>query len=135
MAALGIELFQCNPVAQTHTSNNNINPQIMEDQNNVFSNNYLFYKLPIILFQKKVEKIGMKAVNSRKSFKYFKPRSTSFSDFHQMVAAKCNRSPPIEWSVYLLWSPSLPEFNKSANYLLSDVASFNRCGKKNRLNW
>ncbi|KNZ47552.1 hypothetical protein VP01_6316g1, partial [Puccinia sorghi] len=89
------------------------------------------------------KKLVWKAVTSRQYFKFdFKPRSTSFSDFQQMVAAKCNSqftgagaliwdtietvSPPIEWSVYLLWSPSLPEFNKSANYLLSDVASFNQ---------
>ncbi|KNZ48060.1 uncharacterized protein VP01_592g1 [Puccinia sorghi] len=33
-------------------------------------------------------------------------------------------TPPIDWSVYLLQSPSRPEFNKPSNYLLCDVALF-----------
>ncbi|KNZ62907.1 hypothetical protein VP01_12092g1, partial [Puccinia sorghi] len=37
------------------------------------------------------KKLVWKAVNSRKYFKFdFKPRLTSFSNFQQMVAAKCN---------------------------------------------
>ena len=35
-------------------------------------------------------------------------------------------SPPIDWSVYLLRSPSLPEFNKAAKDLLCDINSFNK---------
>ncbi|KNZ61014.1 uncharacterized protein VP01_14655g1, partial [Puccinia sorghi] len=71
-----------------------------------------------------------------------KPGTTTFSDFQRLVASKCDGeftgaghlipdaietgTPPIDWSVYLLQSPSWPEFTKAANYLLCDVASFDK---------
>ena len=93
--------------------------------------------------KKQTKKSVWKPVTSKKSFKFdFKPQSTSFSDFQEIVAAQCNGrftgagalirdatetgSPSIDWSVYLLRSPSLPQYNKSENYLLSDIASFDQ---------
>ncbi|KNZ53530.1 uncharacterized protein VP01_3211g2, partial [Puccinia sorghi] len=93
--------------------------------------------------KQKSKKSVWKSIMSRKAFKIiFKPGTTTFSDFQQLVASKCDGeftsagrlildaietgTPPIDWSVYLLRSPSRPEFTKAANYLLCDVASFDK---------
>ncbi|KNZ61657.1 uncharacterized protein VP01_1373g5 [Puccinia sorghi] len=121
MAALGIDLFQRNPVPRTHTSNN-IEPQIMEDQHNV-SNNYFFSTSFRLFYSKKQsKKLVWKAVKSRKCFKFdFKPKSTSFSNFQQMVAAKCNGQ---FTSARALIRDTIETGSPLTNYLLSDVASF-----------
>ena len=86
--------------------------------------------------------MGWASIASPKTFKIdFHPGSTSHSEFQELVAGECNNqftsagplirdsltqpgALPIEWSVYLLRSPSLPEFSKDSNFVIDDLDSY-----------
>ncbi|KNZ60754.1 uncharacterized protein VP01_15055g1, partial [Puccinia sorghi] len=82
-----------------------------------------------------------KGILSLKAFKIvLDAQSTTYKDFIEKVASESNKRfasagplirdaartgvPPIEWHIYLLRSPLLPEFSKDSQYLIANQASF-----------
>ncbi|KNZ51208.1 hypothetical protein VP01_4049g1 [Puccinia sorghi] len=65
-------------------------------------------------------------LNLPKAFKIgFSTRLNSYSDAGPLIQDATRATPPIKWLVYLLRSPSLPQFTKYSGYHISNFTSLN----------
>ncbi|KNZ47576.1 uncharacterized protein VP01_62g11 [Puccinia sorghi] len=131
MAALGIDLFRHSPPPHSLSNDHETNTQ---GSSELTSSSVEYAK-------KAKTKTMWKGITSPKAFKiFFDLQSTNYNNFIEKVASESDgqftsAEPlirdatrtgflPIEWHVYLLRSPSLPEFTKDSHYLITNLASF-----------